>query len=614
MLQADARPGGVAVGKLTATIQEPWHLYSPTTPPGGPIITSMGVADNPAIAKVEVLRPQPVRKLDPNFGIDTETYDKQAVFYLRLTLAPGAAESPVEVTANVRYQACTDTQCLPPVRKSAAATLQVKASASELKWEMPAGYAVVPESKVPESKGKPAATPAAGKASPPSAPAKPQGAGELIQFAIVAFGLGLASIFTPCVFPMIPFTVTYFLNQKSGGRADSIIQAAVFSGGIVLLFTSLGLLATAIMGPFGVVQLGANLWVNLFIFAVFTAFSFSLLGAFEITLPSGLLTKMNSMSERGGYLGSLLMGLTFSLTSFACVGPFVGSLLAASVQGDKLQPTIGMLGFSSGLASPFFLLALFPSTMSRMPRSGGWLPRVKTVFGFILLAISLKYLSNIDQVLQWGFLTRERFLAAWVVLFALPGLYLFGFIRMEGIKPDQQLGVSRALIAALFLIFAISLLPGMFGGKLGELDAYVPLAQEGSYSNSATGERLTWMKDQYPEALAKAKQENKLLFVNFTGHTCTNCKWMKSNMFPKPEVMAELKKFVLVELYNDGADATAEKIQDLQQSKFNTIAVPFYALMDGDEKVIATFPRLTRDAKEFVSFLQTGQGEKAPSL
>ncbi len=169
-------------------------------------------------------------------------------------------------------------------------------------------------------------------------------------------------------------------------------------------------------------------------------------------------------------------------------------------------------------------------------------------------------------------------------------------------------------IASLFLIFAISLLPGMFGGKLGELDAYVPLAQEGSYGAAAGGERLAWMKDQYPEALAKAKQENKLLFVNFTGHTCTNCKWMKSNMFPKPEVMAEMKKFVLVELYNDGADATAEKIQELQQSKFNTIAVPFYALMDGDEKVIATFPRLTRDVKEFVAFLQAGETGKPPSL
>ncbi|MBI3680065.1 MAG: thioredoxin family protein [Acidobacteria bacterium] len=543
LLEGQAKPGGTAIGKLTATIEEPWHLYSPTTPKGGPIVTVIALSADNGIEKSEVWRPKPVRKFDPNFSLDTETYEKEAVFYLKILLKTAAARQTLELTSNMRYQVCTDRECLPPVRRTASATLEITASAPATPFTPPDGYKEVNAALA-------AATPAAPKTQP-----APRNAPDLIRFALVAFSLGLAAIFTPCVFPMIPFTVTYFLNRQSGSRADSILQAGIFSGGIVLLFTSLGLLTTAALGPFGVVQLGSNPWVNAFIAVVFVAFSLSLLGAFEVTLPSGLLTKMDQASQkRGGFAGSLLMGLTFSLTSFACVGPFVGSLLAASVQGDKLEPAIGMLAFSGGLASPFFFLALFPSTLSHMPRSGGWLPRVKIVLGFVLLAASLKYLSNIDQVFQWNVLNRERFLAGWVVLFALPGLYLLGLLRMEGIQKDQNLGVGRTLTGAAFLIFAISLIPGMFGGKLGELDAYVPLASESSYAYNLGGEKLVWLKNQYHEALEIARRENKLVFVNFTGYACTNCHWMKANMFPRPEVMAELKNFVLVELYTDGTD------------------------------------------------------------
>jgi len=588
MVQPDAKPGGWAVAKLTATIEEPWHLYSPTTPEGGPIITSIKLADNDAVESSEVHRPKPERKFDANFSLDTETYDKSAVFYIRAKLKPTAQQN-VELTANMRYQVCTDKECLPPVRRAASATLNVKADAADAPFSPPDGYALVT-----------AAAPKA--AAPPPQTNPPQSSADLFRFALVAFGLGLAAVFTPCVFPMIPFTVSAFI------RNNSVLQAAVYAGGIVLFFTSLGLILTAVVGPFGVVQLGSNPWVNGVITLVFFAFALSLLGAFEITIPSSVLTKMDQASQsRGGIVGSLLMGLTFALTSFACVGPFMGGLLAASVQGDKLQPAIGMAAFSSGLASPFFFLALFPKTMSKMPKSGSWLPRVKTVMGFILLAAALKYASNVDQVLQWNVLTRERFLAAWVVLFALPGLYLLGFLKMEGINKDHDVGPGRAVIGATFLIFAISLIPGMFGAKLGELDAYVPLAQESSFGSSASGEKLTWMKNQYKEALAKAKAENKLLFVNFTGYACTNCHWMKANMFPKPEVLAEMKNFVLLELYTDGTDAASEQNQDLQNSKFATISIPFYVLMDGDEKVIASFPGLTKKAEEFVAFLRSGQ-------
>jgi thiol:disulfide interchange protein DsbD len=354
------------------------------------------------------------------------------------------------------------------------------------------------------------------------------------------------------------------------------------------------------------VQLASNPWVNGFIAIVFAAFAVSLLGAFEITLPSSLLTKLDAASRRGGYAGTLLMGLTFSLTSFACVGPFVGSLLAASVQFKGWQPVLGMASFATGLAFPFFFLAAFPGYLKKLPRSGGWLARVKTVMGFTLLAIMLKYASNIDQVLQLNWLTRERFLAAWFILFAMAGLYLLGLLRLEGVEEGETLGIARLLVASAFLIFAFSLLPGMFGAPLGELDAFVPAATTvGGFSGRATADAgPEWMKNQYREALDRAKQENKLVLVSFTGYACTNCHWMKANMFPRPEIASALKDLVLVELYTDGTDAASEANQKVQDQKFATVAIPYYALLDADEKVVASFDHRTTSTAEFLGFLK----------
>jgi thiol:disulfide interchange protein DsbD len=303
------------------------------------------------------------------------------------------------------------------------------------------------------------------------------------------------------------------------------------------------------------------------------------------------------------------MGLTFSLTSFACVGPFIGTLLATSVQRGGIQPALGMMSFASGLALPFFLLALFPSYMQKLPRSGGWLARVKVVLGFVVLAFAIYKLSSIDQVLQANILTRERFLAAWVVLFALAGLYLLGILRMEGIRHDETVGVGRMLGGAAFLIFAISLIPGMFGAPLGELDSYVPLAHEGSgIGGSASSQQragLTWMKNDLDGAIAKAKAENKRVLVAFTGYACTNCHWMKANMFTRPEVAEILSNFVLVELYTDGTDAASEANQKLQEAKFQTVAIPYYTIFDADQRVVATFAGLTRNSSDYLAFLRT---------
>jgi thiol:disulfide interchange protein DsbD len=589
---AAAPPGGKVLVRMAGHIDEGWHLYSMSTPAAIP--TSIKLAPNPAVAAFRALEPAPVRAFDPNFNSDTETYEGDVAFLLELELKKDAPAGAAELNFSARYQTCNPKMCVPS-RWTGAATLTVDPSAAAVAVAIPAGYAAPRVG---------AATTPGTASSTPGAPAE-----GLFGFLAVAFGFGLASIFTPCVFPMIPITMSYFLNRPSGGRRESIVQALVFCLGIVVLFSGLGLATTAMLGPFGIVTLGSNPWVNAFISALFIAFGLSLLGAFEITIPSVVLTRLNQSSNQGGFIGSLFMGLTFSLASFACVGPFVGTLLAASVSGGKMRPLLGMVTFATGLALPFFLLAVFPSYLQRMPRSGGWMARVKVVMGFVILAASLKYLSSLDQVLQLGWLTRERFLAAWIVLFAAAGLYLLGFLRLEGIRADEQMGLGRLLSGMALLIFAVSLLPGMFGGKLGDLDAFVPLGTQTAGGGTGGESALVWMKNRYREALDQARREGKLVLVNFTGYACTNCHWMKANMFTRPEIAAALKKFVLVELYTDGTDAESEANQQVELAKFQTVAIPYYAIVDADERVVATFPGSTSDSAEYLTFLNKSAPE-----
>jgi thiol:disulfide interchange protein DsbD len=572
-----APPGAQVMARLTARIDAGWHLYSLSTPKG-PIPTTVQMVENPAVASWLVYQPAPHVQFDPNFKVNSETFESEVVFLISLALKQDAAVGPADVSIQVRYQACDAKQCLLPVRGTATAPLKIEAGAPPATPAIPAGYTLF-------EPGRPT----------PAATAKAGDVQGLGAFLAIAFGFGLASIFTPCVFPMIPITVSFFLRQESGSRGRGVFQALVFSLGIIVLFSSLGLAATAIMGPFGAVQLGSNVWVNAFLTLLFLGFGLSLLGAFEITIPSSVLTRVDRASQRGGVLGTLLMGLAFSLTAFACVGPFVGTLLAGSLTSGGIRPLAGMVAFASGLALPFFGLALFPSYLGRLPKSGSWMTRVKVVLGFVILAAMLKYASNVDAVLRWNILTRERFLAVWIVLFGLAGLYLLGLVRLEGIRSDEKVGIWRLIIGAFFLVFALSLAPGMAGGKLGELDAYVPLAP---------GQTAAWMTNDYQGALARGRAEGKRVFLNFTGYACTNCHWMKSNMLPRPEVAQALGDYILVDLYTDGTDAASERNQKLLSDKFSTAAIPFYAIVDADEKVIATFPGLTRNAADFLAFLR----------
>jgi thiol:disulfide interchange protein len=594
-----AAPGSKVLARLEARLDSGWHLYSMSTPPGGPTPATVRLADNPAIQSFRVLQPLPKRALDPNFNLDTETYEGNPAFLIEIEIKKDAAPGSSEVAVDLRYQTCSDRLCVPGKHHSTA-MLSIDPSAKPAAIEIPAGYS--------EFKPGAAAAPAPGP--------RPLAAGgdshDLGLFLLTAFGFGLAAIFTPCVFPMIPITMSFFLNRPSGSRRESIVQAVIFCLGIVVLFSGLGLAATAALGPFGIVQLGSNPWVNGFIALIFLAFGLSLLGAFEITIPSSVLTRLDRVSETGGVAGTLVMGLTFSLASFACVGPFVGTLLAASLQGGGTRPFVGMVAFATGLALPFFLLAIFPSYLKKLPKSGGWLARVKVVMGFIILAVMFKYISSIDQVLQWNFLTRERFLALWIVLFAMAGLYLLGYVRLEGVSRDEPLGLWRLLAGMALVTFAISLVPAMFGARLGELDAYVPPPSAASGFNAASGGEspLAWMKNQFPQALEKARSGGKLVFVNFTGYACTNCHWMKANMFTRPEIRSAMQGFVLVDLFTDGTDEASRVNQEFEEKTFGTIAIPYYAIFDTEGKVLASFPGLTRNPQEFLAFLNAPAGAK----
>jgi len=619
---ATSAPGERVAGRLTARIEQGWHLYSATTAVQQ-IATRVTLEQNPVVAQWKVYQPKPVVQFDPNFQQDSELYAGEAVFLIDAVLKQDAPPGASELQATVRYSACNDRLCLPPRNKSTVATLTIAEKAAGPAAAIPADYAdVTPQASPPAqtsdrdsttSGNTTSGSTATGTAEEPRNFSGRPGDEGLFRFAAVALGFGVLAIFTPCVFPMIPITMSYFISTQGDSPRASLSQAITFCVGVVVLFTVLGAAVSAILGPFGIVQLGSNVWVNLFIAVVFILFGASLLGAFEITVPSAILTKMNQASGRGGLLGTLTMGLVFALASFACTGPFVGTLLAGSIQGDFTWPIFGMLMFSVGLALPFFFLALFPAYLKRLPRSGGWLATTKVTMGFLVLAAAVKYLSNVDQMYQWWILTRERFLAIWIVLLSLAALYLLGLLRLgdqDTAAPGQGISLGRLAAGAALLAVAVGLFPGMFGGRLGELDAYVPSREYSGlavvFSGSEGGEQSKWLKNDYAGALAQARQNGKLVLVSFTGYACTNCHWMKANMFPRPEIAAAVDGLVVVELYTDGVDEASQKNQQLQLDRFGTVAIPYYAVVRPDETVVAEFAGSTKDASAFLAFLTSG--------
>ncbi len=589
--------------KLNVSIEPGWHLYALDQPVGGPIPTTIKISEGSPFGLGEVSSQEPISKPDPLFivegkPLETRYFENDATFTLEVT---AQRETTVrEILADVRFQLCNDTFCLPPRTKriSFGGEEDVKKSVSSSQSPV---FGASTNNELRTTNQQPT---------------------DLWSFIWLAATFGAISLLTPCVFPMIPITVSYFMKHSAGDHLRTIKLATVYSVGIIATFSLLGMLLAVLFGAAGINLFAANPWVNLFIGALFLFFAFNLFGFYEISIPASVLTKLDAItrSEEGkgsAYLGALLMGLTFTLTSFTCTSPFIGSLLVSTAQGDWKMPLIGMLTFSFVFALPFFVLAVAPRLLHSVPRSGGWLNSVKVVMGFLEIAAAMKFLSNVDLV--WGaglnetgalnygkIFTRELVLIIWVVLGIGIVAYILGFFKFRHDSPIKKITPLRIMFAALFLGMCIYLSAGVLGRKLGELESFLPPKNSHSVFNvlGNPDEELPWMTNNFQAALAKAKAENRKLFVDFTGYTCTNCRWMEANMFTLPKVRAEMEKFVLVSLYTDGDGEVYEQQQQFQQDTFQTVALPFYAVFDADGKPIATFPGLTRDPVEFVDFLR----------
>jgi thiol:disulfide interchange protein DsbD len=504
---------------------------------------------------------------------------------------------------------------------------------------------------------------------------KSRGLFGFVWFAIIQ---GLLALLTPCVFPMIPITVSFFTKRDQNSSRAAVGQAGFFSLGIIFTYTALGLALAVIAGPTGLNQLASSPWMNLFLTALFVFFALNLFGMFEIKVPTGLISKLDAkaqMGQGGATFATILMGIAFTLTSFTCTTAFVGTVLIYATRGEWFWAIIGMVAFATAFAIPFFLFALFPRWLSSLPKSGGWLNSVKVVMGFLEIAAAFKFLSNVDLVWGWDTVSRNLVLAAWIAIALVTAIYLLGKIQLPHDSVVERLGVMRMLFATSFFGVAFYLMTGLFGAQLGELDAWLPpeetngraavLLRPGVADKSAESVRIdsfeaalqkaraeilrqastgkgvenVWIEnfeaalqkaraevlrevaaeksagnvwiENYEAALQKARAENKPLFLNFTGVTCTNCRWMEKNMFPDPLVKKELDRFVLAELFTDREDSDEVRVADeknaeRQVKQFGNAALPLYVIITPNEKTLAVFPSLTRDKQEFIGFLQRG--------
>ena len=437
-------------------------------------------------------------------------------------------------------------------------------------------------------------------------------------FLWLAISAGAFALVTPCVFPMVPVTASYFAGRGGGSRRTAFMGALLFGVGIVATFTAAGIVVSAVAGASGMARFAASPWVNLAIAAMFVAFALNFFGLYQIRVPAGVLGRLDRShrGDRGTGLGTLLMGSVFALTTFTCTAPFVGTLLVLASQGQWQRPVAGLLAFSTTFAVPFVLLALAPRALKRLPSSGGWLQSVKMVLGLVEIGAALKFVSNADLVLEWGVFTRQVVLVSWSALsLAIAAVVLGrGWLRWMGpgaARTSARPAPVRLGFAAGFAALAVWLVVGLDGRPLGEVESFLPPRAEdtpaGVLAMAERGEEregLDWRLNDLPGALALAREEGRRVFIDFTGYTCTNCRWMESNMFTIPEVEEQLERFVLVRLFTDGGDDIHEDQMAYQRNEFGTIALPLYAVVDAEGEAVDTFLGLTRDRREFVEFLK----------
>ncbi|MDX9882510.1 MAG: protein-disulfide reductase DsbD family protein [Prolixibacteraceae bacterium] len=597
-----------------ATIENDWHLYDVRLPEGGPIATSIHYADSSLfefIGEITTI-PKAEEHFDETFQMTLRYFSNEVEIKQKLKLK---SDGPVEIKGHVEFMGCNDETCLPPNEADFSFSFNT------------------------EKQEKTAARQTSGP-SPDNAPVKSQG---MWIFLLVSLLAGLAAVVTPCVFPMIPMTVSFFI-RGSENRGKAISTGLFFGLSIVFIYTLLGaLFSFGVFGPNAGNILSTHWIPNLVFFLLFLIFAISFLGAFEIVLPSSLVNKTDAKADKGGFVGAFFMALTTVIVSFSCTGPFVGALIIEAVQVGGLRPMLGMFAFGLAFATPFTLLAVFPSAMKKLPKSGGWLNAVKVVFAFILMAFGMKFLSNIDQVYGLGLISREIYITIWTVLFFLLGMYFLGKIKFSHDSDLPFISVPRLILAIVTFSFTIYLFTGLFGASLNGISSLIPPPSPHTFSmqqnvvkgNTDSAElcgparyagtlhlpqSLPGYFD-FEQGMDCAREQGKPAFVVFKGHACANCKKMESSVWTDPETLKLLNEnYVVIGLYTDDRTSLPEeewytseldgkekntlgkKNLDILISRYQTNSIPFHAIIqpDGTQKTLG----VTFDANEFREFVR----------
>jgi thiol:disulfide interchange protein len=616
---------------IKAEIEEGWHLYAQEVPEDGPIATTIYIKGSEKTFQSlgKPSEPKGHTEYDKTFEMDIKYFENTATFKQKIRLL---TNDKIDINGEIEYMVCDDKQCLPPTFKDINFSLQgtagTLATASEIL-------------NITEEKKSEVVT-----TTPSNKPENSSKRGLWTIF-FIAFFSGFAALLTPCVFPMIPMTVSFFTKQ-SKNKAAGIRNAIIYGLSIIIIYVLLGLLVSAIFGADALNALATNVWFNLIFFALLIVFAVSFLGAFEIVLPSSWGTKVDKQADRGGMVGIFFMALALAIVSFSCTGPIVGTLLVeAAAGGNQIGPIIGMLGFSLAIALPFTIFAAFPGWLNSLPKSGGWLNTVKVVLGFLELALAFKFLSNADLVLELHWLEREVFIAIWIAIFGALAFYLFGKIKLPHDSDLNHISVGRLSLGLIVLSFTIYMIPGLWGAPLNLISAFPPPQHyaespygvgfsklgEGTTSNVVIPEGAHLMAphdilsfNDYDKGLAYAREVNKPVMIDFTGKACVNCRKMEQNVWVKDDVLKIIKNdIVLISLYvddkrplpeNEVVDSKlkpgkklrfiGQKWSELETIKYGTNAQPFYVLMDLDENNLIDPVGYTPNVEEYLTWLKSG--------
>ncbi|NQV01731.1 MAG: thioredoxin family protein [Bacteroidia bacterium] len=635
---------------LIAKIDKGWHLYSQNLPPGGPLPTVFTFIESENYTLIgETSEPEGVEEYDPNFEMDLKFFDGIVVFKQKIKIL---TSKTFTITGELEFMCCDDKRCLPPTGVDIEFSLDAVTPVATEKKAEPVVTVVKTEETQPDTATTQAEIITEKLEATVIEPPLEEQSGEsdsIWVFFVIALLAGFAGALTPCVYPMIPMTVTFFMSSsktKVGAKANALFYGL----SIIVIYTFIGVLVTVLFGSDSIKNISANWITNIIFFLLFTAFAASFFGLFEIVLPSKLTNKSDKQVDKGGLIGTFFMALTLVLVSFSCTAPFIGGILVEASSGSILKPTIGMFGFSIAFALPFTILAFFPSMLSKMPKSGGWLNSVKVVLGFVILALGMKFLLVPNQALGWG-ITREFFIAVWIVLFTLMGLYLLGKIKFSHDSDLKYIGVPRLFLVIATFTFVVYLLPGMIGAPLRSVSAFLPaessfnlveIIGENRGSGPAAENQWTLCEEpkngnllklphglngyfDYEQGLACARQLNKPILIDFTGHGCVNCKVMERSVWPDSEVLKRLKdEYIIVALYVDERTELPEaewvtstvdgkikktigrKNADFQVARFNVNAQPYYVLLDTTGEVLIPPRAFDSDVQGFFDFLDKG--------